>query len=49
MFESDSSEIYQLNDEQNRLIDISLKEIEEVNVFSDDEVNKETDEWLNKQ
>ena len=46
--ESESDQIYQLTSEQNRLIDISLKEIEDGNHFTDEEVNKEIDEWLNK-
>ena len=47
--ESETNQVHQLTLEQNRLIDISLKEFEKGNVFSDEEVNKETEEWLNKQ
>ena len=46
--ESESGTTYQLNVKQSQLIDISLKEVEEGNLFSDDDVNKETEEWLSK-
>ena len=47
-FEENSTHIYKLNTEQQHLIDISLKEIENGEYFSDKDVQKETDEWLKK-
>ncbi len=41
-FESNSNQIYQLNSEQSRLLEISLKEIENGEFFTDEEVKKET-------
>ena len=47
-FEENSSRIYNLNAEQQQLIDKSLKEIESGEYFTDEDVQKETDEWLKK-
>ncbi len=47
-FEENSGHVYNLNAEQQQLIDCSLKEIESGEYFTDEEVQKETDEWLKK-
>ncbi len=47
-FEENSGHIYNLNAEQQRLIDMSLNEIERGEYFTDEDVQKETDEWLKK-
>lgn len=47
-FEENSSHIYNLNAEQQRLIDRSLDEIKNGEYFTDEDVQKETDEWLKK-
>ena len=47
-FEENSSHIYNLNAAQQQLIDKSLKEIENGEYFTDEDVKKETDEWLKK-
>lgn len=47
-FEENVDQIYILNAEQQRLIDISLKEFENGEYFTDEEVQKETNEWLKK-
>ena len=47
-FEEKSDHIYNLNAEQQRLIDRSLNEIKNGEYFTDEEVKKETDEWLKK-
>ena len=43
-FEENSGHVYNLNAEQQQLIDCSLKEIESGEYFKDEEVQKETDE-----
>ena len=47
-FEENSGHIYNLNVEQQQLIDKSLKEIERGEYFTDEDVQKETEEWLKK-
>ena len=47
-FEETSGHIYNLNAEQQQLIDRSLKEIESGEFFTDEEVQKESEEWLKK-
>ena len=47
-FEENSGHIYNLNVEQQRLIDKSFEEIERGEYFTDEDVQKETDEWLKK-
>ena len=47
-FEENSGHIYNFNAEQQRLIDMSLNEIERGEYFTDEDVQKETDEWLKK-
>lgn len=47
-FEENSGHIYNLNAEQQQLIDKSLKEIESGEYFTDEDVQKETEEWLKK-
>ncbi len=47
-FEENSGNIYNLTVEQKLLIDISLDEIKKGEYFTDEEVKKETDEWLKK-
>ena len=47
-FEENSGHIYNLNAEQQQLIERSLKEIEAGEYFTDEEVQKETEEWLRK-
>ena len=47
-FEENSGHIYNLNAEQQQLIDRSLKEIESGEFFTDEEVQKESEEWLKK-
>jgi PBP1b-binding outer membrane lipoprotein LpoB len=46
--EANNQQVYQLNDEQAELIDTSLNEIEQGKYYSNEEVKKETEEWLNK-
>ena len=45
-FEENSGHIYNLNVQQQQLIDKSLKEIERGEYFTDEDVQKETEEWL---
>ena len=47
-FEENSRHIYNLNADQQQLIDRSLKEIESGEYFTDEEVKKESEEWLKK-
>ena len=47
-FEENSDHIYNLNVQQQQLIDKSLKEIERGEYFTDEDVQKETEEWLKK-
>ena len=47
-FEETSGHIYNLNAEQQQLIDQSLKEIERGEYFTNEDVQKETEEWLRK-
>ena len=47
-FEENSGHVYNLNAEQQQLIDRSLKEIESGEYFTDEEVQKGTEEWLRK-
>ncbi len=47
-FEENSRHIYNLNADQQQLIDRSLKEIESGEYFTDEEVQKESEEWLKK-
>ncbi len=47
-FEETSGHIYNLNAEQQQLIDRSLKEIDSGEYFTDEEVQKESEEWLKK-
>ena len=47
-FEENSGHIYKLNSEQQQLIDQSLKEIESGEYFTDEDVQKESEEWLKK-
>ena len=47
-FEETSGHIYNLNAEQQQLIDRSLKEIDSAEYFTDEEVQKESEEWLKK-
>ena len=47
-FEENSGHIYNLNVQQQQLIDKSLKEIESGEYFTEEDVQKETEEWLKK-
>ncbi len=47
-FEEDSNKIYKLNVEQEQYINESFEEIKRGEYFSDEDVQKETDEWLKK-
>jgi hypothetical protein len=47
VLESESEQVYLLTSEENRLIDISLKDIEDGNFLTNEEVNNQTEEWLN--
>jgi len=47
-FEENSGHIYNLNAEQQHLIESSLSEIKNGEYFTDEEVQKETAEWLKK-
>ena len=47
-FEETSGHIYNLNAKQQQLIDRSLKEIESGEFFTDEEVQKQSEEWLKK-
>ena len=43
-----TSDVYELNDEQNRRIDIALKQIEKGEIYTEDEVDKITKGWIEK-
>ena len=45
-FEDNLGHIYNLNAEQQQLIDGSLKELESGEYFTDEDVQKESEEWL---
>ena len=47
-FEENSGHIYSINAEQQQLIDKSINEIEVGDYFTNEEVQKETEEWLKK-
>lgn len=47
-FEEEVGEIYNVNDEQRRLLNKSMKEVEDGEYLTDEEVQKETKEWLKK-
>lgn len=47
-FEENSGFVYNLNAEQQQLIDQSLEEIKKGEYFTDEEVQKESDGWLRK-
>lgn len=47
-FEENSGFVYNLNAEQQQLIDQSLEEIKRGEYFIDEEVQKESDRWLRK-
>lgn len=46
--EANNEELYQLNEEQTKLIDMSLREVEQGKYYSNEDVKKETKEWLSK-
>jgi predicted house-cleaning noncanonical NTP pyrophosphatase (MazG superfamily) len=46
--ESDVDSIYEFTDQQLMQIEDAKKEIKEGRIYTDNEVNKEIDEWLNK-
>ncbi len=46
--ESDVDSIYEFTDQQLMQIEDAKKEIKEGKIYTDNEVNKEIDEWLNK-
>ena len=47
-FEENLSHIYNLNPEQQQLIDRTLKEIESGEYFTVEEVQKDSEDWLKK-
>lgn len=47
-FEEDTATVYQIREEQQQLINASLKEIEQGEFFTDEEVRKDTLEWTKK-
>lgn len=47
-FELNNSEIYKLNSFQKESIEISKQQIINGEVYSEEEANKLTDEWLNR-
>jgi len=46
--EAENLEIYKLTDEQRKAVHEGKKQIAEGRYLTDDQANKETDEWLNK-
>lgn len=46
--EAENSEICKLTDEQRKAVHEAKKQITEGKYLTDDQANKETDEWLNK-
>lgn len=46
--ESDEDSIYEFTAHQKSQIELAKKEIKEGKVFTNEEVNSEIDEWLNK-
>jgi hypothetical protein len=46
--EDSTEEVYKLTPEQDYQISLSIKEMEEGKLLTDDEVNKEIEVWLNK-
>ncbi len=44
----DDNEVYVLSETQKKLIELSRKQIREGKSFTNEEVNRETEEWLGK-
>ncbi len=44
----DDNEVYVLSETQKKLIELSRKQIREGKSFTNEEVNRETEEWLEK-